>query len=106
MFKGCTGLTWADIGLTSLSSFGELSGMFNGCTSLHYVRVKFSAWDDADYATLDWMDGVAAKGTFRAPSALPWVNDASHIPTGWDSMLVANLIDTADELSEGSFEAD
>ncbi|MBE6331697.1 MAG: hypothetical protein E7070_05275 [Bacteroidales bacterium] len=106
MFKGCTGLTWADIGLTSLSAFGELSGMFNGCTSLCYVRVKFSAWDDADYATDGWMDGVAAKGTFRAPSALPWVNDASHIPTGWGSMLVANLIDAADELSEGSFEAD
>ena len=106
MFKGCTGLTWADIGLTSLSAFGELSGMFQGCTSLKYVRVKFSAWDDANYATVGWMDGVAASGAFLCPDSLTRTYDDDHIPTGWGSMLVANLIDAADELSEGSFEAD
>jgi hypothetical protein len=106
MFKGCTGLTWADIGLTSLSAFGELSDMFQGCTSLKYVRVNFAAWDDADYATVGWMDGVAASGTFRCPDSLTRIYDIDHIPTGWGSMLVANLIDADVELSEGSFEAD
>ncbi|GEM_PF-2129982 len=106
MFKGCTGLTRADIGLTSLSAASECACMFQGCTSLKAVFVHFSAWNDADLATADWMDGVAAKGSFRAPSALPVVNDASHIPTGWGSMAVANLIDAADELFYGSFDAD
>lgn len=84
MFKNCTNITHADVGLTSLTSFGECTAMFEGCFSLAFITVHFTAWDDTDNATLGWVSGVSPTGVFRCPGALPDQRGDDHIPTAWD----------------------
>lgn len=58
--------------------------MFNGCTSLSSVEVSFAAWDPAS-ATTNWLQNVAASGTFTCPMVLDTITrDASHVPVGWN----------------------
>ena len=81
MFIGCTSLTTAPtLPATTLSS-GCYVGMFNGCSSLSSVTVGFSSWTSG--ATDNWLDNVAASGTFTCPSALPDTRGASNIPVSW-----------------------
>lgn len=57
--------------------------MFAGCTNLNYV--KCLATDiSADYCTINWLDGVAATGTFKKATGMEdWTTGVDGIPTGW-----------------------
>ena len=58
--------------------------MFKGCANLTEVTVDWSAWPSAEYATAEWLDGVASTGTFHCPAGLTIPSrDANGVPEGW-----------------------
>ena len=114
MFQGCTSLTQAPVlpaydlanfcyyymfeNCTSLTSAPELPAyqlvdscyayMFQGCTSLNYVSVGFDNWVPTN-ATSDWLNSVAATGTFVCPSTLidntpEDQRSTSTVPASWN----------------------
>ena len=102
MFSGCSKLTEAPV-LPALSlkynnngatanHTGCYARMFQNCSSLTTIEVHFSEWGDGSgsntdtqnkYPTNLWLDGVPAKGTFRAPCELADMRGTHNIPTGW-----------------------
>ena len=111
MFNGCLSLTQAPVlpaedladfcyyymfeNCTSLTSAPELPAyqlvdscyayMFQGCMSLNYVSVGFYNWEQN--ATSDWLNSVAATGTFVCPSTLienTTDRSTSTVPDGWN----------------------
>ena len=84
MFSGCTGLTAApELPATSLAAYCY-SYMFSGCTGLEDITVGFTTWDDNNDSTANWLNGVAAAGTFTCPAGLDTTTrDASHVPENW-----------------------
>ena len=83
MFSGCTGLTKApELPAETLSDYCY-KGMFNGCSNLNEVVCKATDISATD-ATTDWLNGVAATGTFMKPSIMTsWTTGVNGIPTGW-----------------------
>ena len=83
MFSGCTSLASApELPATTLalSCYG---GMFNGCTSLNYIKAMFTTTPSGIY-TQEWVQGVAASGTFVKNSAATWnVTGVNGVPSGW-----------------------
>lgn len=78
--------------------------MFSECRSLSSIDVDFTVWPAASNATIGWVYGVAATGTFTCPDVLPETFDTSHIPSGWtvnkkDYALKFESIDPAQPLS-------
>lgn len=83
MFQGCTSLTTApELPATTLASTCY-SYMFKGCTNLNYIKAMFTTTPSITY-TYDWVDGVAATGTFVKNSAANWdVSGRNGVPSGW-----------------------
>ena len=83
MFSGCTSLTAApSLPATTLeyACYGE---MFSGCTSLNSVTC-LATNISANACTTNWLDGVAANGTFtKAAGMTGWTTGKSGIPNGW-----------------------
>lgn len=85
VFQGCTSLTTVDLPFTSMAASDTyMSSWFQGCTNLSDVTLRLSDWP---VMTSSWLDGVAANGTFRCPTALGTdetiTRDSSHCPVGW-----------------------
>ena len=82
MFEGCTNLTEApELPAATLVS-GCYYQMFKGCTRLNYM--KCLATDiSANYCTTEWLNNVAATGTFFSIFDTPWTTGDSGIPQGW-----------------------
>ena len=83
MFQNCTSLTYAPFLPAAALASDCYKQMFASCSSLSSVEVAFTAWADSVNATENWLLNVAADGTFKMPSALTEIRDASHIPSGW-----------------------
>ncbi|MCR5433649.1 MAG: leucine-rich repeat domain-containing protein [Bacteroidaceae bacterium] len=82
MFYGCTSLTTAPDLPAKILPMNCYDSMFSGCSSLNYV--KCLATTIFDCATSNWLDGVAATGTFVKMSQMrDWPIGADGIPTGW-----------------------
>ena len=82
MFKSCTSLTTAPT-LPATSLVRECyEYMFSGCTSLNSITC-YATSISATWCTDDWMEGVAASGTFRTPSSTAWKTGVDGIPSGW-----------------------
>ena len=83
MFNGCTSLTTApDLPATTLAQ-GCYNYMFYGCTSLNSVKC-LATNISAQNCTTNWVDGVAASGTFtKATSMTDWTTGVNGIPSGW-----------------------
>jgi len=83
MFRNCTSLTTVPAILaTSASGGSSCHRMFTGCTSLNYVKCLLTNRAGKN-VTFEWLNGVAATGTFvKAPNA-SWDSGVSGIPTGW-----------------------
>lgn len=83
MFQACSGLTTIpELPAITLVS-GCYSYMFSGCTSLNYIKAMFTTTPSTTY-TNNWVNGVAASGTFVKNSAAQWnVTGTSGIPSGW-----------------------
>ena len=87
MFQGCRILTTApELPATTLAG-SCYSSMFSGCTSLNYIKAMFTttpSGSSPNYYTYNWVNGVAASGTFVKNSAATWTTTGVHgVPTGW-----------------------
>lgn len=96
MYYGCTHLTTApEIKATTLTDSGtnhengSLSIMFYNCSSLTYIKVNFTDWNNG-YYTQQWTYGTRASGTFYKPSVLAATKNTSgnttnphYIPYNW-----------------------
>ena len=78
-----TAITEIHIQATGIFANNCMNGMLNGCASLSKIEVNFTSWGSIATATQNWVDGVAADGTFIKPSALPEEYGVNRIPTGW-----------------------
>jgi hypothetical protein len=83
MFQDCTSLTTApELPATTLV-ISCYSFMFSGCTSLSSIKCLATSIS-ARNCTYDWVNGVAASGTFtKAASMRSWTKGISGIPTNW-----------------------
>ena len=81
MFQGCTSLVSSPDLLTTATYPGCYRWMFNGCSSLNYVKCTMSYYNSE--RTYMWMNGVPATGTFVKKSGVTWESGESGIPTGW-----------------------
>ena len=83
MFSDCTSLTTApELPVTTLTE-GCYGYMFYGCSNLNYIKAMFTTTPSNTY-TSNWVQGVAATGTFVKSTAASWnVTGANGIPTGW-----------------------
>ena len=87
MFENCTALTTAP----ELPAYQLVEScyayMFQGCTSLNYVSVGFDNW--MPNATDNWLNNVAATGTFVCPPTLLGnttedQRSTSTVPSSWN----------------------
>ena len=83
MFRFCTSLTTApELPATTLA-YTCYHNMFNGCSNLTYIKAMFTTTPSNSY-TQNWVNGVAASGTFVKNSAATWnVTGVHGIPEGW-----------------------
>ena len=83
MFSDCTSLTTApELPATTLARYCY-GNMFQGCRNLNYIKAMFTTTPSNTY-TSNWVQGVAATGTFVKSTAASWnVTGANGIPTGW-----------------------
>lgn len=83
MFRDCVSLTTApELPATSLAE-RSYYGMFNGCTSLNYI--KCLATDiSARSCTTEWVINVPQTGTFvKNPNMTGWTSGDNGIPNNW-----------------------
>ena len=83
MFSGCFALTQAPVLVAATVPMYGYSGMFRSCRSLNKITclaTDISAMD----ATNNWLNGVAASGTFtKDVNMASWTTGNSGIPSGW-----------------------
>lgn len=84
MFRGCTSLVQApDLLLATLNRQYCYYQMFYGCSSLNYIKCLATTISGTG-ATSNWVNGVAASGTFVKDSNMSsWSTGNSGIPSGW-----------------------
>lgn len=84
MFVNCSSMTKAPR-LPATTLAGKCyDWMFNGCTNLDYIEVAFDQWSEStDSVTFEWVDNVAAEGTFVCPDNLTDIRSINNIPEGW-----------------------
>lgn len=80
MFKGCTSLEIGEVPATTLAE-DSLDDMFNGCSSMNEISTQATEWNES-YAT-NWVQGVAASGTFYNDGCADIPTGVNGIPTGW-----------------------
>lgn len=91
MFQGCTSLTTApelpDFEFSSAGAGGVsiLEQMFYGCESLNYIKCLSTHFNSATMSLNfgQWVQGVAATGTFVKAPSVSWPSGVNGIPTGW-----------------------
>lgn len=87
MFKDCTSIEKVKMDAVTFDNYACFH-MFNGCTNLKEIKVKFDNWATS-YSSVfsSWVDGVATSGTLICPSALGTdaniERSVSRCPTGW-----------------------
>lgn len=83
MFKDCTSLIIAPVLSATVLKQVCYRQMFYNCTNLNVITCL--ATDiSASACTADWVNGVAASGTFiKAASMESWPTGADGIPSGW-----------------------
>ena len=83
MFRDCKALTAAPaLPATTLADYCY-SYMFRGCTNLSSVTCLATEGINANNSTDEWLDGVAASGTFTAATGAIWPEGVNGIPSGW-----------------------
>ena len=83
MFYDCTSLTTApELPATTLTGYCY-EYMFRNCTNLNYIKAMFTTTPTTSY-TNNWVNGVAATGTFVKNSAATWTTTGNNgVPNGW-----------------------
>lgn len=92
-----------EIMLENDNAEGCMRNMFNNCRFGSPLKVHFTSWSSASYASTDWLKGVHGETTIICPSALDTTTrDDSHIPTGWT---IYNGSNDTDDDSKASTDA-
>ena len=83
MFQMCRNITKSPkLPATTLTNYCY-QGMFNGCSSLNEITCYANSIS-AMGCTSNWVNGVAASGTFNKMGSANWTLDSvDGIPTGW-----------------------
>lgn len=102
-FKGCISLTKAP-DLLSTKRLGNLEycEMFDGCTSLTYVKCLATT---NLYQARDMLKNVSPTGVFVKDPSADWSNVQNGIPSGWTVKSEVELISTA-ITSNGTYTAE
>ncbi len=58
------------------------NNMFHGCSNLNSVTC-LATNISANQCTTNWLNGVAATGTFITPSSTGWNSGVNGKPSGW-----------------------
>ena len=83
MFRGCTSLVNAPALPAATLVIYCYSNMFSGCSKLNYIKAMFTTNPSSSY-TSDWVNGVAAEGTFVKNAEATWnVTGVNGVPSGW-----------------------
>lgn len=82
-FWGCAGLTTAEVKIPTNYSIPQYAyrQLFYGCSNLNDVTCLATSF--ASNTFNDWLNGVAASGTFTKAAGVTWTSGASGIPSGW-----------------------
>ena len=85
MFNGCSALTAAPALPATTLVQTCYDRMFNGCSNLSSVTCLATEGINQNNSTYDWLDGVAATGTFyyASDAANYWPQGVSGAPSGW-----------------------
>lgn len=83
MFAGCTSLTSSPKLPATIIGNQSYYGMFNGCTSLNNITCMATN-RSAVQCTTNWVNNVAATGTFYKNSSTTWSRGVDAVPTGWE----------------------
>ena len=82
MFSG-TSLTTAPVLPATTLAMSCYQNMFRGCSKLNYIKAMFTTEPSITY-TSNWVQGVAASGTFVKNSAATWTTTGNNaVPSGW-----------------------
>ena len=81
MFKHCTSLTTAPALPASTLASSCYAQMFYGCSSLNRIEVSATTWSTTNAS--NWVNGVAASGTFLNNNGTVIAEGISGVPTGW-----------------------
>ena len=83
MFIECTSLTTAPELPAATLAENCYNNMFQRCISLNYIKC-LATNISADNCTYNWVNGVAATGTFvKDASMTDWTSGSDGIPNGW-----------------------
>lgn len=82
MFDKCSSLTTAPTLPATTLTEACYRSMFYGCSNLNYIKCLATDISATD-CTSDWVNGVAATGTFVKTSSTSWSTGISGIPSGW-----------------------
>ena len=83
MFYNCASLTVAPELPATIFVRECYSYMFQDCSSLNYIKCLATRIPSSN-STSEWVNGVAATGTFVKPSSMTsWTTGVNGIPTGW-----------------------
>lgn len=88
MFRYCSSMTTSPIlPATNANSLACYSDMFRSCSSLTYIKAMFTN-TPSTYGQNNWVNGVAASGTFVMNADAPW-NPENYrgvygVPSGWN----------------------
>jgi len=83
MFDGCSALTAAPALPATTLVQTCYDYMFNGCSNLSSVTCLATEGINQNGSTTNWLDGVAASGTFTAATDATWPEGVNGIPSGW-----------------------
>ena len=83
MFDCCKALTAAPVLPATKLATSCYIYMFSGCSNLSSVTCRATEGINANNSTYEWLDGVAATGTFTAATGTTWPAGADGIPSGW-----------------------
>ena len=81
MFEECAITSAPALPATTLAS-NCYGNMFTGCTSLNYI-LCLAVDKSASSCLTNWVNNVAASGTFVKDPTTSWSTGASGIPSGW-----------------------
>ena len=82
MFDGCSALTAAPALPATTLAEKCYNYMFNGCSNLSSVTCLATEGINQNNST-NWLNGVAASGTFTAATDATWPEGVDGIPSGW-----------------------
>lgn len=69
--------------------YSSYAYMFKNCNNLNEIWAYFDptqGWNGGPVSLTDWVNGVAASGTFHYKTGMIWTTGNDGIPTGWSSI--------------------